>query len=65
MYRGIDVGSDHHLLIEKVQIRLKRTIQVTLIRVEKLKDREISEKFQLQVSNRFGILEQIGNIEDE
>ena len=47
---------------------MKRTIKATPTRpisVEKLKDREISEEFQLQVSNRFEILEQIRNIEDE
>ena len=33
--------------------------------MEKLKDGEISEEFQLQFSICFGILEQIRNIEDE
>ena len=48
VYRGTDIGSDHHLLIGKVQIRLKRTIKTPPIRpivVEKLKDRKIAEEF--------------------
>ena len=68
MYFVADIGFDHHLLIGKVQRRLKRTIKATPIRsiaVEKLKYREILGEFQLQISNRFGILAQIGNIEDE
>ena len=70
-YRGADVGSDHHLVIGRVQLKLKRqrrcTGQRARYNVSLLKDKEYKEQFNITLKNRFQVLEQDlevdGNIE--
>ena len=62
--RGADVGSDHHLLIAKVEIKLKKhrienhgyriKYQVNL-----LQDEDKRQEFHLKLSNKFQALENI------
>ena len=62
--RGADVGSDHHLLLAKLKLRLKRhrtsaegkrtKFQVSLL------DGDKKEEFQLQLRNRFQPLADLG-----
>ncbi|XP_078381473.1 uncharacterized protein LOC144664241 [Oculina patagonica] len=60
-YRGADVGSDHNLVISKVKLRLNSTgkKQEGTIRYEKSKLRapEVRQQFQLELRNRFSILQ--------
>ena len=70
-YRGADVGSDHHLVIGKVQLKLKRqrrfTGQRARYNVSLLKDKDCKEQFNITLKNRFQVLEQDlevdGNVE--
>ena len=68
VYRGADIGSDHHLLITSLRLRLKQK-QITHpqrpFAVEKLNDRTIVEQYQLKLQNRFQVLENIAKIEDQ
>ena len=68
VYRGADIGSDHHLLITSLRLRLKQK-QITHpqrpFAVEKLNDRTIVEQYQLKLQNRFQVLENIAEIEDQ
>ena len=60
-YRGADVGSDHHLIVADVKLKLSRTNGVknkskkydTL----KLKLPEIQKEFRLELQNRFACLQ--------
>ena len=60
-HRGADVGSDHNLVITKVKLRLNSTgkKQEGTIRFEESKLREpvIRQQFQLELRNRFKILQ--------
>ena len=70
-YRGADAGSDHHLVIGKVQLKLKRqrrcTGQRVRYNVSLLKDKDHKEQFNITLKNRFQVLEQDlevdGNVE--
>ena len=58
--RSADVGSDHQLILAKVKIKLTRVVKPKSSRtkycVEKLKDLQIKEEFQLKLANRFDVL---------
>lgn len=64
--RGADVYSDHHLVIAKVQLKLKRTNQIKEKRIKynlgSLQNQESRQQFQLDLRNRFQALE---NLEDK
>ena len=61
--RGADVGSDHHLLIEKVRIKIAKVKKGKSGRVRfevsKLQDLETKNVFKLALHNRFECLQQI------
>lgn len=59
--RGADVGSDHHLLLAKVKLHLKKAEKLkdgTKLRfnITKLKDPSISKEFTTLLKNRFQVL---------
>lgn len=60
-YRRADVGSDHNLIITKVKLRLSNTgkKQGRTIRYEesKLRVPEVRQQFQIELRNRFSILQ--------
>uniref|UniRef100_A0A914WUP2 Uncharacterized protein n=1 Tax=Plectus sambesii TaxID=2011161 RepID=A0A914WUP2_9BILA len=57
VHRGADVGSDHHLLIAKFRLRLKRLPptpqRARPFDVMKLKQPTVATQFQLELRNRF------------
>ena len=66
--RGADIGSDHHLLIGKVKIKLKRYGNVFCkegkrmrFQVNLLQDPQKRQEFHLELKNRFELL---GTLED-
>ena len=64
--RGAGVGSDHHLLVGKIRIKLKRKTkkeQVRAYSVEKLKHPVTAEGFRL--ANRFDVLSPDLSVEDQ
>ena len=61
--RGADVGSDHHLVRAMLQLRLKRlkkSEKVQPFATTKLKDPETVKAYQLQLHNRFQVLQETG-----
>jgi hypothetical protein len=69
--RGADVGSDHHLVIAKIKLKIasnkhkKMNTKSKRINVQKLNIPEVKEEFKLELRNRFSILEAVtdmGNI---
>jgi len=68
VHRGADVGSDHHLLLGKIQIKPKSKTnkeQVCAYAVEKLKDPLIAEGSRLELANRFDMLSPDLSVEDQ
>ena len=61
--RGADVGSDHHLLMAKVRLRIAKVRKGDSGRVRfevsKLKDLEVRNAFKLALHNRFEGLQQL------
>src|ERR1700729_3288611 len=63
VYRGADVASDHHLLIAKLKLKLKRYSVIhssrTRYNVIGLKDLERKNNFCITLSNRYSALQQL------
>lgn len=61
--RGADIGSDHHLLIAKVRIKIAKVKKGRICRVHfevtKLSDLETRDVFKLGLHNRFECLQQL------
>ena len=61
--RGADAGSDHHLLLAKVRLRIAKVKKGETYRVRfevsKLRDPEIRDMFKLTLHNRFEALQQV------
>jgi len=57
MLRGADVGSDHHLLMAKVRLKIAKVRKGesgrVCFEVSKLKDLEVRNAFKLVLHNRF------------
>ena len=74
-YRGADVAWDHHLIVAKIKIKLKKLPgkrRREVINTDRLKENQIRQKYKVELSNRFAILENLertqkiqGNQEDE
>lgn len=66
--RGADGDTDHHLVIAKVQLKLKAIPKTKEFRckynVNKLKNLEIQQNFQLELTNRFQALENLPDTND-
>ena len=58
--RGADVASDHYLIITKLRIKLKRCRILTSTgikyNVHLLRDKAFAEAFQITLSNRYQVL---------
>ena len=62
--RGADVGSDHHLVLAKIRIQLKKYGTVSQgcrqkFQVSYLQDEEKKKDFKLELSNKFKALENL------
>ena len=61
MIRGADIGSDHHLLLAKVRLRLKKYKASTSKRQQKFnmnlsKSENTKKEFSMELRNRFEAL---------
>ena len=70
--RGADVGSDHELLVSKIKIKLKslmrRTDYQQPIDIDKFKDKEMKNKYAVEIKNTFSALanfDQTSDIEEQ
>ena len=63
LLRGADIGSDHHLLMAKVRLKIAKVRKGETGRVRfevsKLKDLELRSTFKLALHNRFEGLQQL------
>ena len=65
-FRGADIGSDHHLIKAKIRIKLKKVKHQDKIKpfaLEKLKSKDVEDRYTLELSNRFQALEEQNDIE--
>ena len=69
--RGADIGSDHHLVVAKFKMKIQAYSQRTRqlrkrYDISKLKDdKKVRELFKIELKNRFQILTDMENIENE
>ena len=67
--RGADCYSDHHLVIAKIKLKLKKMPSENTYRkkfnVKRLKDANTKETFELEIQNRFAILENEVNVDQD
>ena len=67
--RSADIGSDHHLLVSTVRIKLavlkKPKNQRTKFDVSKLKNRDVQEQFKLTLANKYDVLYNGSDVEEE
>src|SRR5579871_5514335 len=65
--RGADVGSDHHLIIALLRLKLKkgymknRTIKSIRFNVDRLKEEKIATQFSVELKNKFKVLTEPAN----
>ena len=62
--RGADVASDHHLVIAKLKLKLKRNRsgqdkRKARFNVNFLKDRTVKENYQIELSNGYQVLQEL------
>lgn len=60
MKRGVDVGSNHHLVTANIKLNLMNVAPKCNIRridTEKLKDNKVRQDFTLELKNRFQVLQ--------
>jgi hypothetical protein len=64
VYRSADIGSDHHLVVSEIKVKLhgKKPAGAVRYNTEKLKQQEIYNKFQIKMQNKF---EALNNLVDE
>ena len=67
VYRGADVATDHYLLVAKLKMKLKcrskKGIASQTFDVTKLRQSDVRTAFELEVSNRFAVLEASDDVE--
>ena len=67
-FRGADVGSDHNLVIANIRLRFKKTqLQKAAkpIATDKLKDPRVSERYYVDVSNRFSVSQHANDFSEQ
>ena len=67
-YRGADVGSDHNMVIGKFCLKLKKVKLASTIRpyaIGKLQYKDMSEKYHKEVVNRFQLLDDVEDLEEQ
>ena len=67
-FRGADVGSDHNLVIAKIRLRFKKTKLQKAAKpfaIDKLKDPCVSERYYVDVSNRFSVLQHANDFSEQ
>ena len=61
VHRGADIGSDHHLLIAKIRLKLRATPTIKQrhrgFDVNRLRAPEVKQEFTIELRNRFSTLE--------
>ncbi|XP_078357393.1 uncharacterized protein LOC144642296 [Oculina patagonica] len=62
--RGADAASDHHMVLATLKLRLKRckppsTTTRTRYNVDLLRDKETADKFKINLTNRYQVLQQL------
>ena len=66
--RGVDVGSDHHLMVGKIQLKLKKILKPKSVKpfaMEKLKKENHRKRFQLTLNNKFAPLLEVNDFEEQ
>ncbi|CAG2232164.1 unnamed protein product [Mytilus edulis] len=68
--RGADAASDHHLLIGKIRMKLRKVYNMknssrVKYNVNFLREKTEKEQFNITLSNKFQLLEELDNIEDQ
>ena len=62
VYRGADIISDHYFVVSKVKLKLRKNKinqQTKKLDIPKLKSPNIARQFQLELRNRFEVLESV------
>jgi hypothetical protein len=63
--RGADAASDHHLLVEQIRMKLQKVLTMknpgVKYNVNFLKDKTTKDQFNITLSNKFQILEELDN----
>jgi len=68
VFRGADVSTDHYLLVGKIRLKLKRSAKKKTFcpyAVAKLKYPQTLHRYELEVSNRFTVLQDDLSIEEK
>ena len=59
-FQSVDIGSDHSLVLTKIRVKFKvekKSLRRKKWNITKLDDRSIAKDFQLELQNRFQLLE--------
>jgi len=66
----VDCDTDHHLVVAKVRDRLAVNKQVAQksdgekFNLRKLNELEVRKQYQIEITNRFAVLENLSDVED-
>jgi hypothetical protein len=68
-YTGADINNDHHIVIAKLRLKLKKitnskATKRKVIKTKRLNDDEVRKKFCLEIGNRFKVLEYLDKSEE-
>jgi len=61
VYRGTDIGSDHYMVVAAMKVKLKssaKRMKHTILDMAKLKNKRTKDQLCLELKNRFSVLEQ-------
>jgi len=68
VFHDADVSTDHYLLVGKIRLKLTRSVKKKTARpyaVVKLKDPQTACTYELELSNRFAVLQEDLSIEEK